>query len=343
MKSITTSLFFLLVSISTTVFSNQASNVPVKILFGSCLHQDKPQPIWQAMNQEQADLFVLLGDNVYGDTEDMTELKAKYAKQWATSGMQTMLANTSTIGMWDDHDFGENDAGVEYPQKEASRQIMLDYFNVPKESPRRTRVDGIYTSHVLTQADIKVQIILPDLRWNRSPLKSVGRLKYMLSKAPNNLGPYIPSKDESATMLGETQWQWLEQQLQRPADVRILATSLQFLPEFSGWESWANLPHERERFLALLDNYQIDNLVIVSGDTHWSELSQITRKNGKYLWEMTASGLTEEWKNVSPNKHRVGESYAKANYGVIELSGKQLTMSIKDVSGSTVMSQIIEM
>jgi alkaline phosphatase D len=340
MKCITTCIFFL-ITISTTVAAKQVSDVPIKILFGSCLHQDKPQPIWQAMNQEQADLFVLLGDNVYGDTEDMQELRAKYAKQWATSGMQTMLANTPTIGMWDDHDFGENDAGAEYPQKEASRQIMLDYFNVPKESPRRTRVDGIYTSHVLTQADMTVQIILPDLRWNRSPLESVGRLKYMLSKAPNDLGPYIPSKDESSTMLGETQWQWLEQQLQQPADVRVLATSLQFLPEFSGWESWANLPHERQRFLALLDKYQIDNLVIVSGDTHWSEFSQITRNNQKLLWEMTASGLTEEWKNVSPNQHRVGESYAKANYGVIELSGKQLTMSIKNVSGNTVMSHII--
>jgi alkaline phosphatase D len=340
MKCITTCIFFL-ITMSTTVAAKQVSDVPIKILFGSCLHQDKPQPIWQAMNQEQADLFVLLGDNVYGDTEDMQELKAKYAKQWATSGMQTMLANTPTIGMWDDHDFGENDAGAEYPQKEASRQIMLDYFNVPKESPRRTRVDGIYTSHVLSQADMTVQIILPDLRWNRSPLESVGRLKYMLSKAPNDLGPYIPSKDESSTMLGETQWQWLEQQLQQPADVRVLATSLQFLPEFSGWESWANLPHERQRFLALLDKYQIDNLVIVSGDTHWSEFSQITRNNQKLLWEMTASGLTEEWKNVSPNQHRVGESYAKANYGVIELSGKQLTMSIKNVSGNTVMSHII--
>ncbi len=340
MKCITICIFFL-ITISSTVATKQVSDVPIKILFGSCLHQDKPQPIWQAMNQEQADLFVLLGDNVYGDTEDMQELKAKYAKQWATSGMQTMLANTPTIGMWDDHDFGENDAGAEYPQKEASRQIMLDYFNVPKDSPRRTRVDGIYTSHVLTQADITVQIILPDLRWNRSPLESVGRLKYMLSKAPNDLGPYIPSKDEASTMLGETQWQWLEQQLQQPADVRVLATSLQFLPEFSGWESWANLPHERQRFLALLDKYQIDNLVIVSGDTHWSEFSQITRNNQKLLWEMTASGLTEEWKNVSPNQHRVGESYAKANYGVIELSGKQLTMSIKNVSGNTVMSHII--
>ncbi|PKG96887.1 alkaline phosphatase D family protein [Paraglaciecola sp. MB-3u-78] len=343
MKYIAISIFFLLITISTTVVAKQVSAVPIKILFGSCLHQDKPQPIWAAMNQEQGDLFVLLGDNVYGDTEDMAQLKAKYAKQWSNSGMQTMLANTPTIGIWDDHDFGENDAGAEYPQKVASRQIMLDYFNVPKDSPRRIRADGIYTSHILNQGNTKVQIILPDLRWNRSPLESVGRLKYMLSKAPNDLGPYIPSQDKSTTMLGETQWQWLEQQLQQPADVRVLATSIQFLSEFTGWESWANLPHERQRFLDLLDKYQIDNLVIVSGDTHWSELSQITRNNGQSLWEMTTSGLTEEWKNVSPNQHRVGESYAKANYGVIELSAKQLTMSVKDVSGSTVMSHKIEL
>jgi alkaline phosphatase D len=273
----------------------------------------------------------------------MAELEAKYNKQWSTSGMQTMLANTPTIGIWDDHDFGENDAGAEYPQKEASRQVMLDYFNVPKDSPRRTRTDGIYTSHILTHADTKVQIILPDLRWNRSSLESVGRLNYFVNKALNNLGPYLPHQDSSTTMLGEVQWQWLEQQLQIPADVRVLASSLQFLPEFSGWESWANFPHERTRFLALLDKYKIDNLVIVSGDTHWSELSQIVRKNGKSLWEMTASGLTEEWKNVSPNKHRVGESYAKANYGVIELTSQQLTIIIKDVSGSKVMSQIIKL
>lgn len=335
--------FIIFLSLASKTFAEPVSPVKVKIVFGSCLHQDEPQPIWQTMNQEQADLFVLLGDNIYGDTENMTELKAKYAKQWATTGMQTMLANTATIGMWDDHDFGKNDAGAEYPQKEASRQIMLDYFKVPKDSARRTRADGIYTSHILTQANTKVQIILPDLRWNRSPLESVGRLKYMLSKAPNNLGPYLPSKDESTTMLGETQWQWLEQQLQQPADIRIFASSIQFLPEFSGWESWANLPHERQRFLALLDKYKIDNLIIVSGDTHWSELSQITRKNGQALWEMTTSGLTEEWKSVSPNDHRVGQSYSKANYGVIELTGKNISMTIKDVAGNKIMTKTLSL
>ena len=343
MKYVAKSILLFLIVITMPVLAKDVAHSQLKILFGSCLHQDKPQPIWRAMQQEQGDLLVLLGDNIYGDTENMTELKAKYAKQWATTGMQTMLATTSVIGIWDDHDFGENDAGVEYPQKEASRQIMLDYFNVPKDSPRRTRVDGIYTSQILIQDKTKVQLILPDLRWNRSPLESVGQLEYLNSKAPNNLGPYIPSENKTSTLLGEVQWHWLEQQLQQPADVRIFASSIQLLPEFSGWESWANFPHERQRFLALLDKYQITNLIIVSGDTHWSELSQITRKNGKTLWEMTTSGLTEEWKSVSPNQHRVGQSYSNANYGVIELADKKLSMTIKDVAGKNVMTKILSL
>ncbi|MBU3004024.1 alkaline phosphatase D family protein [Paraglaciecola arctica] len=343
MTYVVNSILLVLISMSIPAMAKEVSATKIKILFGSCLHQDKPQPIWQPMNQEQADLFVLLGDNIYGDTQNMSELEGKYAKQWATAGMQTMLANTTTIGIWDDHDFGENDAGAEYPQKEASRQILLDYFKVPKNSIRRTRADGIYTSHMLTQDEIRVQIILPDLRWNRGPLNSVSKLEYISNKAPNNLGPYLPHSDPKNTLLGDAQWQWLEQQLQQPADVRIFASSIQLLPEFSGWESWANLPHERQRFLGLLDKYQIDNLIIVSGDTHWSELSQISRQNGKALWEMTTSGLTEEWKAVSPNTHRQGQSYSKANYGVIELNNKQLSMSIKDVTGKKVMTKTLSL
>ncbi|MGJ8679743.1 alkaline phosphatase D family protein [Paraglaciecola sp.] len=317
-----------------------------KILFGSCLHQDKQQPIWQAMNTEQADLLVLLGDNVYGDTEDMAKLKAKYQKQWQKPGMQDMLAATPVVGIWDDHDFGENDAGREYPQKEASRQILLDFFAEPKDSERRTRPDGIYTSYILGQAPRRIQVILPDLRWNRTKLKGVGKQTYLTTKAPLNMGPYEPHQDESASMLGEAQWIWLEKQLQQPADVRILASSLQLLPEFTGWESWANFPKERQRFLDLLDKYQIDNLVIVSGDTHWSELSKVKRKGNQELWEMTASGLTEEWKQVSPNKHRIGEPYSNANYGVIDVpsdANQPLVLSIKDVTGNTVMQTEVEL
>lgn len=329
----------------TNYVSAENKSISYKILFGSCLHQDKEQPIWQAMNAEQADLFVLLGDNVYGDTQDMAELKAKYAKQWQKPGMQTMLANTPMVGIWDDHDFGKNDAGAEYPHKEASRQIMLDYFKEPESSLRRTRKDGIYTSYIFGKAPMRVQVILPDLRWNRPPLNSVDKEAYIKRKVPLNMGPYEPNEAPNASMLGETQWQWLEQELQQPADVRVLASSLQLLPEFTGWESWANFPADRQRFLELLDKHQVNNLLVVSGDTHWSEFSQVKRSNNQSLWEMTASGLTEEWKKVSPNKHRVGESYSKANYGVIEVQVTDKTkveILIKNVHGKTQMRQLIQ-
>ncbi|WP_158970567.1 alkaline phosphatase D family protein [Paraglaciecola sp. L3A3] len=339
-------LFLCGLLVCTANANSSQTNSHYKIVFGSCLHQDKEQPIWQAMNAEQADLFVLLGDNIYGDTEDMAVLTAKYAKQWQQPGMQTMLQNTPMVGIWDDHDFGVNDGGAEYPQKEASRQIMLDYFKEPKDSIRRTREAGIYTSYIFGKAPMRVQIILPDLRWNRTPLNSVDKSAYMTDKAPKKMGPYEPSEDPTASMLGEAQWQWLEQQLQEPADIRIMASSLQLLPEFTGWESWANFPKERQQFLDLLDKYQVNNLVVVSGDTHWSELTKVKRKNQQVLWEMTASGLTEEWKDVSPNQHRVGQSYSKANYGVIDIkvaNKTQLQMSIKDVQGTVKMAQSIEL
>jgi alkaline phosphatase D len=39
------------------------------------------------------------------------------------------------------------------------------------------------------------------------------------------VGWYIPHADPSTTILGEEQWEWLEQPLRQPADLRIIASS----------------------------------------------------------------------------------------------------------------------
>ena len=38
-----------------------------RIAFGSCANQDKPQPIWETIARAEPDLFLFIGDNVYGD------------------------------------------------------------------------------------------------------------------------------------------------------------------------------------------------------------------------------------------------------------------------------------
>lgn len=339
----TSTLLFL--SVICIIFTVTAQATPQKILFGSCSHQDKAMPIFDAINKEQADLFIFLGDNIYGDTENMADMANKYKRLSNIKGFQQLRANTPTIAIWDDHDFGENDAGAEYPQKADSRKLMLDFWQEPKNSPRYSRTDGIYTSYMYGEGQEKVQVILPDLRWNRDSLNPVSASVYHNEREPKDMGPYSPSKDANASMLGEKQWQWLEQELQKPSALKIIGSSLQLLPEFTGWESWANFPKDRERLFALIKKYQVNGIIIISGDTHWGEMSKVTENLPYPLWEVTSSGLTEEWKQVSPNKHRVGKFTHHVNYGEIlidwQKSDSKITLRLKDVNGGIFQEQTL--
>ncbi|MEI6894580.1 MAG: alkaline phosphatase D family protein [Colwellia sp.] len=344
MRVVTITLILLLIVASNTHLAHAKQQ---KILFGSCSHQDKAMPIFDAINKEQADLFIFLGDNIYGDTENMADMAAKYRRLSNIKGFKQLVTTTPTIAIWDDHDFGENDAGSEYLKKEESRKLMLDFWQEPKNSPRYSRPDGIYTSYMYGEGQEKVQVILPDLRWNRMPLNAVSASVYQNERKPKNMGPYSPSKDKNSSMLGEVQWQWLEQELQKPSAIKIIASSLQLLPEFTGWESWANFPKDRERLFTLIKKHQVNGVVIISGDTHWGEISKVSSNLDYPLWEITSSGLTEEWKQVSPNKHRIGEFTNHVNYGefLIDWQGNnsQITLRLKDVNGKVIREEVIKL
>jgi len=321
-------------------------SLPLQVIaFGSCAHQNHAQPIWESINAESADLFVFLGDNIYGDTEDMEVLRSKYEKLATKPGFAELRKKTRTIAIWDDHDFGVGDGGADYPMKEQSRVVMLDFWDEPEDSPRRYRENGIYTAYRFGPAGQRVQVILLDLRWNRSPLKETESGADKIGRAEKNMGPYVPSEDVDAVLVGEPQWSWLEEQLSEPADVRIIASSIQVLPEFSGWESWANFPNERNRLFSLLEELGTSGVFFISGDMHWSELSRVDEAIDYPLWEITSSGLTRSKKTVSPNIHRVVEPYTKPNYGLIEIDwdrrDPQITLSIRDVAGKTVTQQEI--
>ena len=323
------------------VISASVTAAPSKILFGSCGHQDKNIPIFNAINKEQGDLFIFLGDNIYGDTNDMDVLADKYQRLGAKPGFKTLKAQTPIIAMWDDHDFGQNDAGKEYPHKEQSRQIMLNFWDEPANSARRTRPDGIYTSYMYGENEQTIQVIMPDLRWNRDALNHVGELEYYTKRKLNNQGPYSPSEVKGASMLGEAQWQWLEQALKKPAAIKLIASSLQLLPDFTGWESWANFPEDRNRLFALIKKHKVNGVVIISGDTHWGEISKYQQNLDYPLIEMTSSGLTEKWKDVSPNKHRVGDFTHNVNYGDLSVDWQQtdpaISLKLKGIDGEVIM------
>jgi alkaline phosphatase D len=321
-----------------------------RIAFGSCAKQDKEQPIWDTVLAAKPDLFVFLGDNIYGDTRDMDVLRAKYAKLAAKPGFQKLRASTPILAVWDDHDFGEDDAGGDYPMKEESRQIFLEFWGEPADSPRRSR-NGIYASYVFGPEDRRVQVIMPDLRYNRSPITrldlgaSTTYKEWEAAKRKAGVpvpGPYARSPDTHASMLGERQWQWLERQFDVPARLRIFASSLQVLADFPGWEAWINYAHDHQRLIELIRRKRASGVVFISGDTHYAELTRLDVNVPYPLWDLTSSGLTEVWPVDVPNANRVGSHLREPNFGLIEIDWDihaAVTLKALDIGGKARIEQ----
>jgi len=294
-----------------------ADKIMRTIAFGSCAHQDKPQPIWEAINELQPDLFLLLGDNIYADTRDMDEMRSKYAQFGAQSGFRKLCEACPILATWDDHDYGENDAGANYPMREESQQIFYDFFGEPASSPRRQR-EGVYDSRIFGPPGRRVQIILLDTRYFRSRLARGGRR----GRNPDgSRARYMANTDTQSTILGQAQWVWLEQQLQVEADLRIMVSSIQVVSEEHGFEKWMNFPHERQRLCDLIRQTRAGGIIVVSGDRHKAELSRLDNCADYPLYDLTSSALNRPsgwYKEI--NRHRIGSEYRDENFGVIRIA-----------------------
>jgi alkaline phosphatase D len=243
--------------------SAQARRPLTRIAFGSCAEQADSQPIWDAILAYKPELFIFAGDNVYGDfnTADAGPLRKAYTTADAIAGYNKLRDSVSHLAIWDDHDYGLNDGGGDFPYKAVSKDLFLDFWKVPPSDVRRTR-EGIYDSRIIGPPGMRVQIILLDVRWFRSPLKLTDQ-----RGAPGK-ERYLPDPDPAKTMLGTTQWTWLADELRKPAELRLLVSSIQVLAEGHGWERWGNFPRERQRLYDLVRDSGVNGVIFLSGDRH---------------------------------------------------------------------------
>ena len=302
------------------------------IAFGSCI--DTPEhPMLDRALTLPMNVFLLMGDNIYADTQDMAVMRAKYDALKASTFFRELRRKVPVLATWDDHDFGANDAGADYPKRREAQAEFLRWLDEPADSPRRQR-EGVYDARVFGPPGKRVQVILLDTRYFRSPLQRVPRAE---QKAIG--GVYVPNPDRSTTMLGEAQWRWLEAQLKVPAELRLIVSSIQFVSEFSGAEAWANLPHEKQRMLDLLRATQASGVLFLSGDRHWCELSRMEGP-GYPLYDLTASALTQKHPRGTPSENRyraLPTTYHDVNVGHLHIdwsaSDPALTLKIIDVAG----------
>lgn len=286
------------------------------IAFGSCLRQNRPATILNTIRESQPDLFIFLGDNVYADTTSRAEMNAAYSLLAKKPEFQKLVGQTRIHAIWDDHDYGANDAGGDFAFRKDAEQIFKTFWGISDVRPYRDR-DGIYASFLYRTAGkhpIKVQLILLDTRSFRSPWKTRPWWQTFIGIGPD--GPYLPDADPEKTMLGSSQWKWLEYQFQVQADLRIVASSIQVLSLANGFETWSNFPMEQERLLQLASRAQ-GSVVFISGDRHFAEVSARSYQ-GKVFFDVTSSSLNQPLDfGAEANPLRQGVRFASANFGRI--------------------------
>eukprot|EP01087_Luapelamoeba_hula_P013909 TRINITY_DN400_c1_g1_i1.p1 TRINITY_DN400_c1_g1~~TRINITY_DN400_c1_g1_i1.p1 ORF type:complete len:454 (-),score=44.97 TRINITY_DN400_c1_g1_i1:21-1382(-) len=266
-----------------------------RLAFGSCNHEtatDK-QHIWTTIAAWKPDVWVWLGDVVYADTKVFTVvwhpsptrvMHDKYALQKKNPHYHAFLhsqTNTSVIGTWDDHDFGKNNGGSEYVDRKASQQLFLEFLDEPRDSPR-WKQSGVYGSYTYGPPGKQLKIILLDVRYNRDL-------------------PHASEPGASVDMLGQEQWQWLEEQVEdarKHSNMLLVGSGIQVLPSDKPFqEKWSTWPESRKRLMALLRSTRIPTFIL-SGDVHYAEILKDhpscdeAKVTEGVLYEATSSGLT---------------------------------------------------
>ncbi len=295
------------------------------VVFASCNDAHRPMPLWKPIIENTPELFIWGGDNIYADTNDIQKIRSDYDLISQNKDYQKLKKMTKIIGTWDDHDYGENDAGKSWEAKDGAKDELFRFLG--NYAPEVSKRDGIYHSYVHEVKDgFKVKFVLLDTRSFRDDLNS--------SKTSGRR--YDPWPENTAyAFLGETQWKWLQRELKdtEPA-FTVIVSSVQFLSNEHGFEKWGNFPNEVQRMRELLKQSSSSNIFFLSGDRHLAEISKASFEQVDYpIIDFTSSGLTHTWLDgaTEANPHRISNVIKQLNFGVLRfnLETESVTFEIR--------------
>ena len=218
------------------------------------------------------DKRILPGWFIYGGFSYVSDLYEKYKK---FPEYVHLRENVPIIGVWDDHDYGVDNGNKHFPYKDVVKKLWLDFIDEPKDSPRWTRA-GMYDSCYIGDPS-KIKVILLDVRYFRD------------------------RRSEGRDMLGDAQWDWLDQELKNnKAEYIVIGTGTQVFPdERVIQEHW--YAESRDKLLSLIRKHRVSRVILITGDVHFAEILKFPCKEkvGYDLYEFTSSGIT----------HHVGSHY----------------------------------
>lgn len=300
-------------------------------LAGSCVYINEPKydrpgtpygkdlTIFKSMAEEKnAKFMVWLGDNNYlreADWNSRSGIYHRYTHSRDVAELQPFLAKVHHYAIWDDHDYGPNDSDRTYALKDVTREAFEDFWANPNYGVMG--MEGITGSFTWNDCEF----FMMDNRWYRSPQSAEG------------------------TVLGEKQLAWLIDALRSSkASIKFICIGGQVVNNVAEHENYAVFGAERKKLLHLIDDYNIKNVVFLTGDRHHSEVSLYNTPDGDKIYDITSSPITsgayDHAKEKNDFRLKKDAIIGENNYAVLEVSGKRgkrkLKVIFKDVKGKKI-------
>lgn len=302
---------------------------PFALAMGSCAYVNEPaydRPgrsygdsygIFDAIAAKRPDLMLWLGDNAYlrePDWGSRTGFLHRYTHTRSLPELQRLLRSTQHYAIWDDHDFGPNDGDGSFVNSPTAREVFDLFW--PNPTNGVPGVEGTTTN--FSYAD--VDFFLMDNRTFRVPAE--------VRTAPH-------------AMLGKAQLDWLIRALKySDASFKLVAVGSQVLNPAAVYENYATIADERAELLRRIEEEGITGVVFLTGDRHFTELSELKLGNGQMVYDLTASPLTSgPYKPKEENPLRVeGTVVDQRNFATLSFSGpkdaRTLFMRVFDNTGT---------
>jgi alkaline phosphatase D len=312
-----------------------------KVAMGSCSFVNEPDydrpgrpyggfyETLENVAKQKPDMMLWLGDNVYlreADWDSPSAMAERYRHTRALKEMQPLLRTGHHYAIWDDHDYGPNNANASYAFKDDALTLFRRYWANP--SYGLPGQPGTHSHFSFNDADF----FLTEGRWYRDD----DSLKGVSGK----------------TMFGHEQVRWLKNALlASTAPFKFIVVGSQVINESPRSEGWHHFRAERDDFFKWLVEQKIDGVMFISGDRHFSALYRQEREGSYPLYDLTCSPLTSGTHNQAfekTNPRIVAGTLVddKRNFCTFEFKGskkdRQFDVQVFDHAGQKLWTRTIK-
>lgn len=291
-------------------------NDPVLDANGAPFGQDPY--IFRTMASMSTDFMLWMGDNLYlraSDYGSEAGMRYRYSQHRKSAEISQLLSSRPNFAIWDDHDYGMNDADRSFELKSVAQKLFRDYWGNKTYGVEGD--NGIYSSFSWGDCEF----FLMDDRSHR---------------APNGLLDSIGGKPNcEKDFFGTLQLSWIKDKLlSSKATFKFIVVGNQVLNPIAEKEHLRDYPCDFNDLMYFITSYKIEGVVFLSGDRHFSEVIGWQPKGFYKMYDITCSPISsrafEPGAKEKANPYRVPETLVTTNnFSRFDVSGPRGDRTLK--------------